>query len=142
MGYLLKRLNAMHIDVQIDQAAKQFLAEKGYDEKYGARPLRRTIQRYVEDELAELVLRGQVGEGGAVKIGFDEENKKLTYKATLAPPTLTEGESKDAPQLENGEETEPVEEAPSDKGGKASSKRTSKTAKDKDNKSNGSDEAE
>ncbi len=79
---LLKRLNAMNLTVKIDEEAKAFLAEKGYDEKYGARPLRRTIQRYVEDELADLVLRGKLARGGTVEISIDEEGKKLTYTQT------------------------------------------------------------
>ncbi len=76
---LLKRLNAMDLSVEIDDPAKNFLAEKGYDEKYGARPLRRTIQRYVEDELADRVLRGELESGSVVQISFDEEKGELTY---------------------------------------------------------------
>ena len=49
---------------------KDFLVEKGYDEKYGARPLRRTIQNLVEDKLAEAVLEGRVREGDSVKAPF------------------------------------------------------------------------
>jgi ATP-dependent Clp protease ATP-binding subunit ClpC len=96
MRYLLKRLNAMNLSVEIDADAKTFLAEKGYDEKYGARPLRRVIQRYIEDELAELVLRGQFGEGDHVLIGFDKNEKKLTFTKKGAEPAA---------------EIEPVEEA-------------------------------
>lgn len=85
MRQLLKRLNAMNLGVEIDQEAKSFLADKGYDEKYGARPLRRVIQRYIEDELAELVLRGQFSEGDSVSISFDKENSKLTFNKTTIP---------------------------------------------------------
>jgi ATP-dependent Clp protease ATP-binding subunit ClpC len=79
MRNLLKRLNAMNLSVEIDTPAKNFLADKGYDEKYGARPLRRTIQRYIEDELAEMMLRGQIGEGNKVMISFDETKNELTF---------------------------------------------------------------
>ena len=80
--YLLQRLNAMELNVEIDESAKTFLAEKGYDEKYGARPLRRTIQRYIEDELADRLIRGDLESGGRVKISFDEEKGALTYEQT------------------------------------------------------------
>lgn len=77
--HLLKRLNAMELSVEISEGAKSFIAEEGYDEKYGARPLRRTIQRYIEDELADRVLRGELESGGMVMIDYDEEKKQLTY---------------------------------------------------------------
>ena len=80
--YLLQRLNAMELNVEIDESAKTFLAEKGYDEKYGARPLRRTIQRYIEDELADRLIRGDLESGGRVKISFNEEKGGLTYEQT------------------------------------------------------------
>jgi ATP-dependent Clp protease ATP-binding subunit ClpC len=85
MRNLLKRLNAMNLSIQIDGDAKTFLAEKGYDEKYGARPLRRTIQRYIEDELAELMLRGEFSDGGNIQIGLDKEKQQLTFTKTDAP---------------------------------------------------------
>ena len=78
--YLLERLDAMELNVEIGEGAKAFLAEKGYDEKYGARPLRRTIQRYIEDELADRLIRGDLESGATVKIGFDGEKGELTYE--------------------------------------------------------------
>ena len=77
--YLLQRLNAMDLNVEMEEAAKMFLAEKGYDEKYGARPLRRTIQRYIEDELADRVLRGDLETGSTVIVGYDQVADALTY---------------------------------------------------------------
>jgi ATP-dependent Clp protease ATP-binding subunit ClpC len=105
MRYLLKRLNSMNLGVEISEEAKNFLAEKGYDEKYGARPLRRTIQRYVEDELAELVLRGQLKEGGRIVITFDEANKALVF---------TQGDTEEAkaePEVVAEEAIEPTPKA-------------------------------
>ncbi|HVK37547.1 MAG TPA: ATP-dependent Clp protease ATP-binding subunit [Candidatus Kapabacteria bacterium] len=87
MRQLLKRLNAMNIIVDIDEAGKEFLAEKGYDERYGARPLRRVIQRFIEDELAEQVLRGQVHNGDTVHITFDTVRKELLFNGR---PPLSE----------------------------------------------------
>ncbi|HSD51714.1 MAG TPA: ATP-dependent Clp protease ATP-binding subunit, partial [Candidatus Methylomirabilis sp.] len=69
---LLQRLEHQlvekHISLQVDGAAKEFLIEQGFDPNYGARPLRRAIQRYVEDALAEEVLKGRFGEGGTIRI--------------------------------------------------------------------------
>ena len=77
--YLLGRLNQMDLTVEISKEAKEFIADKGYDEKYGARPLRRAIQRYIEDELADRKIRGDIEAGSTVLIDYDEEEKKLTY---------------------------------------------------------------
>ncbi len=107
MRLLLKRLNAMNLGVEIDEEAKAFLADKGYDEKYGARPLRRVIQRYLEDELAELVLRGQFNEGDRVFVGFDKENKVLTFTKRAAGETPTEPE---VVEETTAETTEPAPE--------------------------------
>jgi ATP-dependent Clp protease ATP-binding subunit ClpC len=69
---LLQRLEVQlkekHISLQVEGAAKEFLIDQGFDPNYGARPLRRAIQRYVEDALAEEVLKGRFGEGGTIRI--------------------------------------------------------------------------
>ncbi len=99
MKHLLKRLNTMNLTVEVAEGAKQFLADKGYDEKYGARPLRRTIQRYIEDELAELVLRGEFAEGGRVVVDFDQATQKLTFAKGDNAPKLDEAQTVVAPPL-------------------------------------------
>jgi ATP-dependent Clp protease ATP-binding subunit ClpC len=112
MRQLLKRLNAMNITVNVSESAKNFLADKGYDEKYGARPLRRTIQRYIEDELAELVLRGQVGEGGVVDVDFDTEKSALTFATSGGgtPISIDVAVIPDEPEIPEIPEAEPVAE--------------------------------
>lgn len=67
-----------NISIQITDAAKSFLLEKGYDEKYGARPLRRAIQKYVEDELAELYIKGIYKENSSITI--DVKDDKLAFR--------------------------------------------------------------
>ena len=115
MRLLLKRLNAMNINVEVDEAAKSFLAEKGYDERYGARPLRRVIQRYIEDELAEQVLRGQVHNGELVKISFDPARRELLFNGR---PSLSEATAEELTALEPAAEEPaaaldtPTDEAP------------------------------
>jgi ATP-dependent Clp protease ATP-binding subunit ClpB len=65
----LKRLLAERkISIDLDQAAREWLAEKGYDPAYGARPLKRVIQRYLQDPLAEKILAGEIGDGETVRI--------------------------------------------------------------------------
>ncbi|NTW55324.1 MAG: ATP-dependent Clp protease ATP-binding subunit, partial [Chlorobaculum sp.] len=89
-GKLFKRLKEMGIEVQIDEKAKEFLVEKGYDQKYGARPLKRALQKYVEDSLAEEMLKGRFTEGSIIQISFDEQEKELRFQegaaATEPPP--------------------------------------------------------
>lgn len=76
---LLKRLKDRHIEVILDDAAKDLLIEKGFDPIYGARPLRRAIQKLVEDPMAEKILSGEIKGDTKVKVGRGEE--KLTFSA-------------------------------------------------------------
>ncbi|MEC9487797.1 MAG: ATP-dependent Clp protease ATP-binding subunit [Prosthecochloris sp.] len=79
-GKLFKRLHEMGIEVSIEEKAKEFLVEKGYDQKFGARPLKRALQRYVEDPLAEEMLKGRFPEGSTIRITFDEKNGELRFR--------------------------------------------------------------
>ena len=72
-----KALADKNITLDITQNAKKVLLEKGTDLKYGARPLRRAIQRYIEDELSEKILRGELKDGQNVKI--DEVNNEFIF---------------------------------------------------------------
>ena len=63
--------------MQISEGALDFLAEKGYDKEYGARPLKRTIQRYLEDKLSEEILKGSVTKGQ--KVYVDSDGTQLTF---------------------------------------------------------------
>ena len=72
-----KALSDKDVVFQITDEAKQFLLEKGTDLKYGARPLRRTIQRYVEDEISEKILRSEIKSGNTINVGFNENH--LTF---------------------------------------------------------------
>ncbi|MCD8122153.1 MAG: ATP-dependent Clp protease ATP-binding subunit [Clostridiales bacterium] len=66
-----RTVRQMNLKLDVDESAKAFLVEKGYDEKYGARPLRRAIQNHLEDKLAEAVLDGRVCAGDEVKVTKD-----------------------------------------------------------------------
>lgn len=65
---LLKRIKLQGITIDVTKAAKEFLADKGYDQNYGARPLRRAIQKYLEDPLSEEILKGNFKEGSVIKV--------------------------------------------------------------------------
>jgi ATP-dependent Clp protease ATP-binding subunit ClpC len=75
-----ERLKAKHVPLELDAAAKEFLVEKGYDPQYGARPMRRAVERYLEDPLAEEFLRGHVQPGEPVQVIVDPQDKtKLAF---------------------------------------------------------------
>ncbi|MFG1401118.1 ATP-dependent chaperone ClpB [Xanthobacter sediminis] len=78
MGRLRKLLEDRKITLELSPEARHFLAEKGYDPAYGARPLKRTIQKLVQDPLAEKILAGDILDGATVKIGL--ENGHLTFQ--------------------------------------------------------------
>lgn len=71
---LEKRLESKDISVTITQCAKDYIVSEGYDAEYGARPLRRTLQRLVEDKLSEKLIRAEISSGDKVKIDFDGNN--------------------------------------------------------------------
>lgn len=70
----------MDITIVLEDSAKNYIVEKGYDEKYGARPLRRALQSKVEDRLAEEILDGKVKKGDTVIISYENEELKFTVK--------------------------------------------------------------
>ena len=61
------------ISLQVSKEAKEFILEKGTNLKFGARPLRRAIQRYVEDEISEKILRGEIKNGQTITINCDDD---------------------------------------------------------------------
>ena len=74
---LMERLSVMNIKLNMTDEAKDFLVEMGYDVKYGARPLKRTLQKYVEDSISEEILRGNIKESSEVIVDFDVKNGGL-----------------------------------------------------------------
>jgi ATP-dependent Clp protease ATP-binding subunit ClpC len=77
---LEKRMDERKIGLELTDKAKDWLSEKGYDPVYGARPLRRIIERYVENPLSSKLLRAELKEGDTVKIDLDKEKDELTFK--------------------------------------------------------------
>ena len=70
--------------IELSSAAKEWLAERGYDRLYGARPLARVIQEYIKKPLAEELLFGKLVKGGSVKVGLKDD--ALTFDIAEAPP--------------------------------------------------------
>jgi len=68
LGRLAKLLEERKVTLELDDTARSWLAEKGYDPAYGARPLKRVIQRYVQDPLADKILAGEIADGSLIKI--------------------------------------------------------------------------
>ena len=83
---VIDRLKSREISVKIDNKAKDFLIEDGYDPEYGARPMRRSVEKHLEDPLAEHLLRGDVKDGDFVGVTFDKKENKLKFKAQKSEP--------------------------------------------------------
>ena len=66
------------MNLNISEDAKNFILDKGTNLKFGARPLRRAIQRYIEDEISDMILRGDVKEGQTIDINLENDNLKFT----------------------------------------------------------------
>ncbi|MEI6311174.1 MAG: ATP-dependent Clp protease ATP-binding subunit [Bacteroidota bacterium] len=79
-----KRINELGYSITLTLEAKDFLSEKGYDPAYGARPLHRAIQKYLEDPLAEEILNANLKEGDVLVADFDKENNKLKIEVSKA----------------------------------------------------------
>ncbi len=77
---LYKRVESLNYKLKISSAAKDFIAEKGYDPQFGARPLKRAIQKYLEDEMAEIIIRASITQGDTISVGFDKKNDKLLMR--------------------------------------------------------------
>jgi ATP-dependent Clp protease ATP-binding subunit ClpC len=77
LAKLYGRLNGLGYNVQITEDAKNYIEEKGYDAQYGARPLKRAIQKYVEDPLAEEIIKTSPAEGDIIEVAFDKEKNEV-----------------------------------------------------------------
>ncbi|MET9244765.1 ATP-dependent Clp protease ATP-binding subunit [Nonomuraea sp. NPDC003709] len=80
-----QRLRGQGVTLEVTDAAKDWLAERGYQPEFGARPLRRTVQREVDNRLATMLLTGEIEEGG--RVTADVEGDHLAFRATAAQPT-------------------------------------------------------
>ena len=77
LAALFGRVNSLGYKIELTLAAKEFIAEKGYDSQFGARPLKRAIQKYLEDPIAEEILKGELSEGDTMEVDFDKEANEI-----------------------------------------------------------------
>ncbi|PSQ61424.1 MAG: Clp protease ClpC [Bacteroidetes bacterium QH_10_64_19] len=120
---LFERAEELGLDLEFDEAAKEFLTDRGFDQKYGARPLRRALQKYVQDPMAEDILHDKITEGDMVLITHDGESEELSFEVkegeapTEAPTADTDG----TPNGTSDVSTEEVADgAPTDQNGSGS----------------------
>ena len=85
---LFTRTNELGYEIKLSKKAKDFIAEKGFDKQYGARPLKRAIQKYLEDELAEEIMKSKVQTGDVIKVDLNKDKTKLVLK-TLSKKKTT-----------------------------------------------------
>ncbi len=95
---VVKRLKSRSIQIDLDEKAKDLLIEKGYDPAYGARPMRRAVERHLEDPMAEELLKGSIKEGDKVLVSCEEG--KMTFN-------VTESTAEEAPTVAAPEENKP-----------------------------------
>lgn len=79
LSTLFKRINKLGYNITITEDAKEFIAKKGYDVQYGARPLKRAIQNYIEDEISNKIIEGNIQNDQAINIDLDKKSKKLSF---------------------------------------------------------------
>ncbi|WP_323789862.1 ATP-dependent Clp protease ATP-binding subunit [Psychroserpens sp.] len=80
LAFLIKRIKDLGYELKLSKKAKDYIAEKGFDKQYGARPLKRAIQKYIEDALAEEIINSQVQEGDTIVMDLDSKSDELTIK--------------------------------------------------------------
>ncbi len=83
---LYSRISGLGFKLKLDDEAKDFLGDKGYDSNFGARPLKRAIQKYVEDMLAEEIIKAELAEGDSIEIVMDKENNTLKANISKSSP--------------------------------------------------------
>jgi len=94
MKDVLKRMSALGFTLELSAEARKFIADKGYDQQFGARPLHRAIQRYLEDPLAEEILNHKIKDGDSVLADLDKGGDKLIFTAGKAAPKKEKKEEK------------------------------------------------
>jgi ATP-dependent Clp protease ATP-binding subunit ClpC len=77
LNYLFKRVKGLGFPMEVTEKAKDFIVEKGWDEQYGARPLKRAIQKYIEDPLAEEIIKTKLAEGDKISVDYKDEDTEL-----------------------------------------------------------------
>ncbi len=77
------------------EEAKEYIAEKGFDPNFGARPLKRAIQKYLEDPIAEEILKGELTDGDTMEVDFDKEKEEIKIVGKIAKKKKKKEEEKE-----------------------------------------------
>ena len=78
LAKLLERISELGYKLKLSKKAKDFIAEKGFDKQYGARPLKRALQKYVEDAIAEQIIKSNIQEGDVITMDLKKEDVSLS----------------------------------------------------------------
>ena len=89
---LYKRMEDLGYKIKMTENAKDYIADKGFDPNFGARPLKRAIQKYLEDPLAEEIIKAKLGEGDIIEVDFDKEKVEITIQVIKAKKKKTKDE--------------------------------------------------
>ncbi|MNL10271.1 Chaperone protein ClpB [compost metagenome] len=92
---LFGRITDLGYTIDLTVAAKEFIAEKGYDTNFGARPLKRAIQKYLEDPIAEEILKGDVKAGDRLKVDLNAETKEIEVTADRSERPIEPADKKE-----------------------------------------------
>jgi ATP-dependent Clp protease ATP-binding subunit ClpC len=88
---LYDRVNTLGFEIKLSEEAKDYVLDKGYDIQYGARPLKRAIQKYLEDPMAETIIKSALVEGDIMLVDFDKENEEITVGIQKKTGVLPKG---------------------------------------------------
>ncbi len=91
---LFERVLSLGYLIKLSDAAKDFIAEKGFDSQYGARPLKRAIQKYLEDPMAEVIIKSNLKIGDTVVVAMDKKNEEITIKVKKKPKKIEDSDTK------------------------------------------------
>ncbi len=95
LAKLYSRIEDLGYKLKLTEAAKDFITEKGYDSKFGARPLKRAIQKYVEDALATEIINSSIEEGDSITIDFDKKKDEISIKVKKGNKAASESTGED-----------------------------------------------
>ena len=77
---LFARITGLGYQIKLSNAAKDYIADKGYDVQFGARPLKRAIQKYLEDPMAEVIIKSDLKEGDVISVGYSKKKEEITIR--------------------------------------------------------------
>jgi ATP-dependent Clp protease ATP-binding subunit ClpC len=106
---LYDRVRTLGFEISLTDKAKDYVLDKGYDIQYGARPLKRAIQKYLEDPMAEAIIKSSLVEGDAMVVDFDTEKEEIIVGIQKKKAALPKGK-KELPESEKAKDEHPKKE--------------------------------